>query len=334
MAPALAPVIASMASRPSSRMASSTPQVKAPCAPPPCKASDTAFSALGPASPRRAPPERARASAHCAVQPPSIDRLAPVIWLAASEHRKTASAATCSTVTNCLVGCAVEHDVVDDLLAGEAARLHGVGDLPLDERRPHIAGADAVDGDAVRRELERHGLGEAGDAVLGRDVGGLEGRGGEGMRRGGRDDAAPAAPLHAGHRRPDGVEGGRQVDGDDLVPLLGRELLDRRHVLDAGIVDEDVDRPEGCLGLPDHAGDLVRLRHVGRRMDGLDAELGLDAAPRALDLARIAEAVEDHVGAFFGHGPGDGEADAAGRAGHDRGFGAKHHREPPVLGSI
>jgi hypothetical protein len=29
-----------------------------------------------------------------AVQPPSIDRLAPDIWLAASEHRNTASAAT------------------------------------------------------------------------------------------------------------------------------------------------------------------------------------------------------------------------------------------------
>ena len=55
MAPALAPVIASMASRPSSRMASSTPQVKAPWAPPPCSASETAFSALGPARPGKAP---------------------------------------------------------------------------------------------------------------------------------------------------------------------------------------------------------------------------------------------------------------------------------------
>ena len=69
-------------------------------------------------------------------------------------------------------------------------------------------------------------------------------------------------------------------------------------------------------------------------MDGLDAELGLDAGARALDLVRLAEAVEDDVGAFLGHGPGDGEADAAGRAGDDGGFGAKHHREPPVLGSI
>ena len=51
MAPALAPVIASTARRPSSRRASSTPHVKAPWAPPPCRASDTVFSAPGPARP-------------------------------------------------------------------------------------------------------------------------------------------------------------------------------------------------------------------------------------------------------------------------------------------
>jgi hypothetical protein len=35
-----------------------------------------------------------QAAAHPAVHPPSIERLAPVIWDAASEQRKTASAAT------------------------------------------------------------------------------------------------------------------------------------------------------------------------------------------------------------------------------------------------
>jgi len=40
------------------------------------------------------------------------------------------------------------------------------------------------------------------------------------------------------------VKGRAQVDGDDGVPLVDRELLDRRDVLDAGVVDQDVDRPE------------------------------------------------------------------------------------------
>src|SRR5258705_478250 len=44
--------------------------------------------------------------ANSAVQPPSIERLAPVICAAASQQRSSASAATCSEVTNSLVGCA------------------------------------------------------------------------------------------------------------------------------------------------------------------------------------------------------------------------------------
>jgi hypothetical protein len=41
MAPALVALMALVDRRPSSSMASSTPQVKAPCAPPPCRASET-----------------------------------------------------------------------------------------------------------------------------------------------------------------------------------------------------------------------------------------------------------------------------------------------------
>src|SRR5437763_1821157 len=43
---------------------------------------------------------------YAAVQPPSIERLAPVICAASSPHKYNASAATCSDVTNSLVGCA------------------------------------------------------------------------------------------------------------------------------------------------------------------------------------------------------------------------------------
>ena len=47
----------------------------------------------------------------------------------------------------------LEQHVLDDLLLGHVARLHGVGDLVLDQRRPDIAGADAVAGDLVGRKL-------------------------------------------------------------------------------------------------------------------------------------------------------------------------------------
>src|SRR5262245_65071138 len=54
----------------------------------------------------------------------------------------------------------------------------------------------------------------------------------------------------------------RQIDGDDLVPLLDGKFLDRRDVLDAGIVDQNIDAPERLLGGLDHGGDLGRLGHV------------------------------------------------------------------------
>ena len=53
------------------------------------------------------PPSRSMSGcAYAAVQPPSIERLAPVICAASSPQRNSASAATCSEVTNSLVGCA------------------------------------------------------------------------------------------------------------------------------------------------------------------------------------------------------------------------------------
>jgi hypothetical protein len=50
--------------------------------------------------------------------------------------------------------------------------------------------------------------------------------------------------AHAGHRQARGVERRAQVDGDDRVPAFGRKVLDRRHMLDAGVVDQDVDAAE------------------------------------------------------------------------------------------
>ncbi len=162
----------------------------------------------------------------------------------------------------------VKQHVLDDLLLGHVARLHGLGDLVLDQRRPDIARADAVAGDLEGRKLQRHRLGQAGDAVLGRDIGRLERRGHQRMRRGRVDDAAPAALLHAGHGGANAMKRRRQIDRDDRVPFLDRKLLDRRDELDAGIVDENVDRAEGLLAERDHFGDLGGLGHVGGRMHG------------------------------------------------------------------
>ena len=101
--------------------------------------------------------------------------------------------------------------------------------------------------------LDRHHLGQADKAVLGRDIGGLLAAGDQAVRRGDVDDAAPFALLHAGHRGADGVERRREVDRDDRVPFLDREILDIGDMLDAGIVHQDVDRAEALFRRLDHA---------------------------------------------------------------------------------
>src|SRR5260370_22755578 len=86
MAPADAPDMPSFLMPGSASSLCTTPQLQAPWAPPPCSAR---LIFLGDAMNRP----------YCAVQPPSIEMLAPVIWDAASEPRKTASAATSPTLT-------------------------------------------------------------------------------------------------------------------------------------------------------------------------------------------------------------------------------------------
>src|SRR3546814_20005883 len=98
-------------------------------------------------------------------------------------------------------------------------------------------------GDAGARLVQRRHLGEADDAVLGCDVGRLLGRGGKPVRRGDVDDAAPALLAHRGQRGLGGMEGGREVDGDDGVTAIVRERLDRCDILDAGLSTEE--RREG-----------------------------------------------------------------------------------------
>ena len=95
------------------------------------------------------------------------------------------------------------------------------------------------------------------------------------------------------------------------------KILDRRYELDAGVVDENIDAAEPLFGVFDHRRDFVRLCHVGAVIERLDPELGFDGRARLLDLLGLSKSVEDDVGALARQRAGDGEADAAGRSGHE-----------------
>ena len=68
-----------------------------------------------------------------------------------------------------------------------------------------------------------------------------------------------------------------KVDVDEAGPLIVGQLEERHDRLDAGVVDEDVDRPELVPDALEHRLDLRATRHVGftviarRPADRIDA---------------------------------------------------------------
>lgn len=109
----------------------------------------------------------------------------------------------------------------------------------------------------------------------------------------------------------------RQVDRDHGVPPLDRKALDRRDVLDAGVVHEDVDASVPRIDVRDHGLDLVGFRQVGAFVVDVDAVFGREFRSQSLDLRRITETVEHETGATTRERLCDTQSDAAGRAGDE-----------------
>src|SRR3984957_5731777 len=214
-APADVPEMPSMASRSSLKSCSSTPQVKAPWAPPPCSARLMRFG-FGTASCSGARPGnsddnilimRLRRSLR---GPAAVDR-----EIGAGDRLRHVGAKIDGEARHFFDGDEFlgrlrrQNHVALDLFFGYAARFRGIRYLLLDQRGPYITGADAVAGHAEGGKLERDSLGQTGNAMLGGDIGGLERRGDQGMGRADADDATPFARFHAGHRGADGMEAPR-----------------------------------------------------------------------------------------------------------------------------
>ena len=83
-----------------------------------------------------------------------------------------------------------QHHLGDDLVLGDAVGAGLIGDLLGHQRCSHIAGVDAVAGDAVRTAFQRGHLRQPFQAVLGGDVGDLELGGAQTVYRRDVDDPA------------------------------------------------------------------------------------------------------------------------------------------------
>src|SRR5882724_6233673 len=89
---------------------------------------------------------------------------------------------------------------------------------------------------------------------------------------------------------------GREVDREDRVPLIDRKVLDARDMLNARVVDQNIDPAKGFFGLAHHRFDLRRLAHVCTVVQRAHTEC-LQFLLNRRDRARVAEAIQHDVGA-------------------------------------
>ena len=93
---------------------------------------------------------------------------------------------------------------------------------------------------------------------------------------------------------------------------------------DDGVVDHDVDCPEGAIRRLDEVGDLSGDGEIGAMVKNAHAVTVLDMPAPGLDLRRIAEAVQHDVAAFGREPLRHGVAQALRRAGDEGAFGFQH----------
>ena len=238
--------------------------------------------------------------------PPSTVSTWPLTYDAASEARNTAAPPISRGSAQRPSGRAAADPLVE-FLVGDERRVQLGGD---------VAGRDRVDGDALRSQLRRERSGKGVDGALGRDVA-VDGRPRQdGADRADIDDAAEAGGDHHAGGLARQAKAGGEIGGHDALDVGVGPLRQRHPVLDARVVHEDVEPAELVGGVGD------RL-HDGRGFGDVEGgHLGLAAlGAYFLGLAhqhRAIAAVQQDAGAVVGQRLGNGEADAAGGAGHQR----------------
>jgi hypothetical protein len=183
--------------------------------------------------------------------PPLTARTCPVIYDASSDARKHTAAATSSGVPSRPSGiCAAQSFAASSVIAGH---------VRVDQPRRHH-----VHGDAPRRDFARQRLAEADEPGLRRRVVGLPGVAHLPDDRADADDP-PAAASIIGLSRLRAARTRRQVGREHGVPVLALHAQQQLVARDAGVVDQDVERPVARRDGPPAAatppvGDVERQR--------------------------------------------------------------------------
>jgi len=209
-----------------------------------------------------------------------------------------------------------------------AVRCRPCLDLRLDERRQDPAGTDRIYRDAVVRALDRNRLGRPDHAVLRRDIGDLLPARDQSMSGGNIDDPPPTAPAHQRHRGLHCVKYGGKVERDDCIPLLVGKILDRCHMLDPGIVHQNIDRAEVSFGPRHQSPDLRRAGQIRPVECDANTKLPAKRGPQILDFRCVAEPVQHDVRTLCSQRTRNAKTDTAGRTGYQRNLAPETHGYP------
>src|SRR4029453_1754940 len=98
------------------------------------------------------------------------------------------------------------------------------------------------------------------------------------------------------------------------MEVFGGDVLERGELVDARVVDQDVETTEGLPRLGEEPIDLLLLRHVGLHRDGLTTTAS-DVGDHAVGTLLAGGIVDDDGGAGLGPMPGGGGADPPGGPG-------------------
>ena len=122
------------------------------------------------------------------------------------------------------------------------------------------------------------------------------------------------------------MEGGIEIDADDFFPFGDRKILDRRDMLDPGIVDQDIDRSEGRFGLVDHCGNGLAIQHIGWAIAHFHAEFLGQSVGQLGNFACIPQAVQRDIDTLFGQRTRHRQTNSRSGTGDHCIFGLKRHQ--------
>jgi hypothetical protein len=182
----------------------------------------------------------------------------------------------------------------------------------------HQAGADGGDDDAVPVQFGAQAVRVAGEGELAGAVGEQVRDADLATDRADVDDAAAAASAHARQHGLDHIVSTPEVDRHRLLEIVARHHVERADGDRAGVVDQQIDRPEVDLDGADAVLDLLRVGDVAGDGERPAAVLR-QVLGGALERVLVAGA-DRHPRAAAGELPRQHEAEAARAAGDEGDF--------------